>query len=328
MPVQHVVLVTYGEPPSPAFLDQLVYSWRILLGLTRTVAPIPKPVLPAVALARARLRHRVWTRESYRSPLEPITVRQAGGLAATLTSLDPSTEWRVRVAYEFRQPLLPDVLASIPTDEPVAVVPMYATDSDFTHGLSRRVVREIAHTRALPASVKVMPALDADVLGDLAATHVMESLAARPGWTGPNVALVLAAHGTLLEPSRPIDTGLRVTQQLCDAIRVQLAGEFGLIVNGWLNHTRGGRWTEPPIDRALRQVADAGFTRAVYFPYGFLADNAESQLEGRIALRGQPGIEAWHLPCLNESPWLIGAIASQVSGQARRLPRDARSLSA
>ena len=32
-----------------------------------------------------------------------------------------------------------------------------------------------------------------------------------------------------------------------------------MIVNGWLNHTRGGRWTEPPINEALRQVAEGGF---------------------------------------------------------------------
>ena len=63
-------------------------------------------------------------------------------------------------------------------------------------------------------------------------------------------------------------------------------------------------------------MADAGFTRAVYFPYGFLADNAETELEGRIALRGQPGIEARHLPCLNESASLIEALARQVSVRA------------
>ncbi|MCC7243602.1 MAG: ferrochelatase, partial [Acidobacteria bacterium] len=90
-----------------------------------------------------------------------------------------------------------------------------------------------------------------------------------------------------------------------------LAGHFGLVVNGWLNHTRGGRWTEPPIDRALAHVTDAGFSRVVYFPYGFLGDNAESQLEGRVALEGAPSLEARHLPCLNESPRLLAVLAQQ-----------------
>ena len=54
----HVVLVTYGEPPTPAFAGHLAYSWRILLGLTRTIADIPRPLLPLIALARARTRNR------------------------------------------------------------------------------------------------------------------------------------------------------------------------------------------------------------------------------------------------------------------------------
>ena len=74
---RHVVLVTYGEPPTPAFVDQLVYSWRILLGLTRTVAPIPAPLVPLIAWSRGRGRHRLWTDQRYSSPLEPITARQA-----------------------------------------------------------------------------------------------------------------------------------------------------------------------------------------------------------------------------------------------------------
>ena len=41
MSERHVVLITYGEPPTASFAAQLRYSWRILLGLTRSVAPIP-----------------------------------------------------------------------------------------------------------------------------------------------------------------------------------------------------------------------------------------------------------------------------------------------
>ena len=59
-------------------------------------------------------------------------------------------------------------------------------------------------------------------------------------------------------------------------------------------------------------VAAAGFRRAVYYPYGFLADNAESELEGRVALRARPELEAVHLPCLNAAPEYLGALAGQI----------------
>jgi protoheme ferro-lyase len=63
-------------------------------------------------------------------------------------------------------------------------------------------------------------------------------------------------------------------------------------------------------------VAGAGFRRVVYFPFGFSADNAESQLEGRVWLRTQPGLEAVHLPCLNASPELAAAQARALADGA------------
>jgi protoheme ferro-lyase len=318
MDTRHVVLITYGEPPTPGFREQLTYSWRILVGLTRTVAPIPVPLLPLIAVLRARGRTTSWRREGYASPLEPITDDQARALERVLSARDRTARWRVHVAYEFRRPLLQEVLGRLDGRETVCVAPMYAADSAFTHELSRTTLAARA-PHAGAARAGVLPAIDAERLADVSAAHVREQVRDRPEMVGPDVALVLAAHGTLLEPPKPINTGLEATQRLCDAIARRLAPEFGLIVNGWLNHTRGGRWTEPAIDLALSRVADAGFRRVVYFPYGFLADNAESQLEGVLALRTRPQLEALHLPCLNASPALAGLIADQVLEAAARM---------
>lgn len=306
LPTRHVVLVTYGEPPTASFVDQLAYSWRILLGLTRKVDAIPRPLLPVIALARARGRRRLWQQHDYGSPLEPLTEQQMRRLSELLGDDDPATRWCAHVAYEYRAPLLGDVVASLPPDEPVCVVPMYAAESAFTHALSREAV---AGKRRGP--VQVLDALAADRLADASAAHVL-TLTGADGWSGDDVALVLAAHGTVLDPPKPIDTGREATEALCAAIAARLSDRFGLIVNGWLNHTRGGRWTEPPIEEALADVQAKGYSRVVYFPYGFLADNAESELEGRLALAGVPGLAARHLPCLNDSPALMAMLARQV----------------
>jgi protoheme ferro-lyase len=311
---RHVVLVTYGEPPAAAFVDQLVYSWRILLGLTRTVAPIPAPLVPAIALARAWSRTRSWSAYQYVSPLEPITGQQRDQVAAALAAARADVDWQVHVAYEFRRPLIADVLRRLPQEDDAIVVPMYAADSAFTHALSREVARPMNAGRA--GDIHVAGALAVDALAELSAAHVLAQTA-DAGWRGGRVALVLAAHGTVLDPPAPIDTGLAATQALCDAIATRLAPHFGVIVNGWLNHTRGGRWTEPPIDAALARVAASGCARVVYYPYGFLADNAESQLEGQLALEAISAVESRHLPCLNGSPSLAALIAGQVAAVSR-----------
>ncbi len=316
MPARHVVLVTYGEPVTPAFLDQLAYSWRILLGLTRTVAPIPAPLVPVIAVSRAVARTRSWTAYDYRSPLEPLTRAQARLLADALQAAAPGHRWVVHVAYEFRRPLLAEALAAIPDADPVWVVPMYATDSAFTHALSRAAADAVRGRRG---PLVVLDAVSCDELAELSAAHVLARTDATDGsapWRGRDVALVLAAHGTLLQPPRPIDTGLEATEALCRGITDRLTPHFGLVVNGWLNHTRGGKWTDPPIDTALESVAAAGYSRVVYYPYGFLADNAESELEGRVALGARSGLAALHLPCLNESPSLLESLARQVAKAA------------
>lgn len=310
---RHVVLVTYGEPTRPSFADQLAYSWRILVGLTRKVDAIPRPLLPIIALARARGRRALWRQYDYASPLEPITEQQARGVADRLSRLAPRDRWQVHVAYEYRQPLVGDLVGSLPEDEPVWVVPLYAAESAFTHALTREA------TAGRRGPVFVLGAFAADVLAHVSAAHVLAHTSDEPGWRGNDVALVLAAHGTVLEPPKPLDTGRESTEALCSAIAARLAPHFGMVVNGWLNHTRGGRWTEPPIEEALADVVKAGYKRIVYYPYGFLADNAESQLEGRVALEGLANgagaglrVQAKQLPCFNDGTALLDLLTRQV----------------
>jgi protoheme ferro-lyase len=229
----------------------------------------------------------------------------------------------VHVAYEFRRPLLEETLAGLPADEPIAVLPLYVAESEFTHELARERLSRMATNGAAHAALhrRVVPALDAEELGALSAGHVVAELERRGVVPGPDWALVLAAHGTLLAPPRPMNTGHEATEALADAIARRLAPSFGRVERGWLNHTMGGRWTTPAADVAVRGLIADGFRKLVYFPYGFLADNAESQLEGRVLLAAQPGLErVEHLPCLNASAALAGALAGAVRSTLGRTP--------
>jgi protoheme ferro-lyase len=309
---RHVLLVTYGEPPDANFYDQLVYSWRILLGLTISVAPIPKYVLPMIALKRAYSRNRLWSQEKYQSPLEPITRNQIEDVGEALGRLAPGEDWRVQAMYEFRDPLLADVLKKLPPKEPVTIVPMYVADSAFTHEISRRTA-ELANAGGRQTPIRTLPAIDEETFADLCAKHVIAECEKR-GAGGKDWALVLAAHGTLLNPPRPMETGRLATERIAEAIAQRLEGRFGTIELAWLNHVYGGKWTEPSAEDALAGISNDGFKRLVYFPFGFMADNAESELEGRIAIRGRAWLEAYHLPCLNDSEALADALARQVIG--------------
>ncbi|MBI5836071.1 MAG: ferrochelatase [Candidatus Eisenbacteria bacterium] len=310
-----VLLLTYGEPPTPAFGDQLKYSWRILLGLTRSVAQIPKPVLPIIALKRGMARNRMWTEEKYGSPLEQITEQQAGRVRAELERLDPATSWDVRPAYEFRDPLLVDAIRAVPAGMPVDVVPMYVTCSAFTHDLSRQLLRGLPPAALGNRTVEVMPPLGEPRLAGVLVDHLLSELQRENFRPGADCALVLAAHGTLMSPPRPYETGRVATERLYGLVRDALKGHFGRIQNCWLNHVYGGEWTRPAADEALADLAKEGFKRVVYYPYGFLADNAESQLEGTQVLRTQTAMQTHHVACLNENAALAKLVARQVAGR-------------
>src|SRR5205085_11488246 len=113
------------------------------------------------------------------------------------------------------------------------------------------------------------------------------------------------------EQPKPYETGRIATGALAAAIERRVGARFGYVTMGWLNHIYGGRWTEPPADQALKHIAEAGFENVVYYPFGFLADNAESLLEGRVAPRTQPGLAHVHIRCLNGDPALALAFAEQ-----------------
>jgi ferrochelatase len=307
--VSDVILLTYGEPPRAELRSQFEYSRRILDGLTRLVAPIPRWLVPALAARRALLRTVTWRTERYGSPIEALTREQAQGLSEALAARAPHRAWRVHVAYEFRDPSLEDMLARM--GEGALVVPMYLAESEFTHDLARR---KLAARNGDGRGARVLPALGADALARLSADWIESELARRGIAGGPDWALVLAAHGTLVDPPRPMNTGREATEAVALRIADRLAGRFGAITPAWLNHAMGGTWTSPAADVALRELADRGFRRIVYFPYGFVADNAESQLEGRVLLRAERRFEeVVHLPCLNAAPAYMGALADAIA---------------
>jgi ferrochelatase len=281
---KHVVVVTYGEPSKPGFGDQLAYSWQLRKGVARSTAHIKARLLPLIALSRALERNSMWRKHDYTSPLEANTMAQAAQLRTALARRSQE-QWKIHVAYEFRKPYLISALKRLPRREMVIVVPMYAADSGFTHNLSRQSTEYLDKRR--PAPIVVLKPLDVEQLASISANHVLHMLSAG---TEPalRTALVLAARGSQMRPARGIETGRATLERLHQGIARRLAGSFGMVANGWMNYGRADRWTAPPIEDTLRRVSEAGFQDVVYYPYGFLADNAESQLHGQLVVEKDP----------------------------------------
>jgi len=151
-------------------------------------------------------------------------------------------------------------------------------------------------------------------LAEVLAEHVLASTRQAEISDLRRWAILLAAHGTVVDAMPGVDSGLLQFGRVLHRIKALLRPHAGLVRVGWLNHTRGGRWTSPAVADALKLVRERGYERVVYFPWGFTTDNAETALEGRIALADMsPPLEKVHyVTCLNTSPAFVALLADRV----------------
>ncbi len=314
----HVVLVSYGEPPQARLIDQYLYSYRILTKLTARVAPIPKFLFPIIGAYRAFGRKRTWLEQDYSSPLEEITQAQVSALKAALK--DRGIDANVHAAYEFRNPRMETVLQNLVASpgNRVFVIPMYAFDSDFTSGFIPEFLAEITpDNNASHAEVLSCDALATQSVHVLV-KHLLEHLE-QQGWKEENcleAGLILSSHGTIVQPPPGIkNTGLHAVIRLYCLFLRELHDKFKAVTIAWLNHERGGKWTQPDMERTLARMERKGIKKVAYFPFGFFADNAETELEGRMFYTEHPGLEVVHVPCINSDPRFLAVLAEAVASQ-------------
>jgi protoheme ferro-lyase len=323
MPVG-VILATYGEPQVNSFAQQWMYSYRILKGLTRKIAKIPAPLLPIIATARARGRVKLWRDNAFASPLEKLHRETVSAVRHELSRRGHEGAVVVIPAYEFRRPSLTDAIAQLDQAgcEQAIVVPMYIAEGDFTHGMTQFAID--AAFAALPkwrGNVRIASltgsAAGVRALGTTLAEWFFESLRVRGHKTlGEDWAVLLAAHGTVVNPPQGVDNGLAHFTDVLKHVQSAIEPRVGAVSVGWLNHTRGGVWTNPAAAAALADLRSRGFRKLVYFPWGFTTDNAETMLEGRIALRdmADPFEHVEYLECMNSYPGFVGLLADCVEG--------------
>lgn len=318
----NVVLVTYGEPPDAAFWPYYRYALRILRRLTLRVAAIPRPLLPLIAAYRTYTRTAEWRALNYSSQLESITREQAAELESLLRR--EHVDARVHAAYEFREPSLEGLLMRLAEQRnvPTVIVPMYTMDSDFTT-LSVEEILDSRNEELRGLSPTMVSCNEmAKRIAESVAEHVLET-AIEKGWRQETLAesgLIMSAHGTLPHPPTTIrDNGLLGMIAHYLDIRRRLAPTFKTVSVAWLNHVRGGRWTEPSLPRVLERMHEKGIRRLVYFPFGFLADNAETELEGRSLYETYQDFTVLQIPCMNTHPKLMRILANLVTEAVDRL---------
>jgi ferrochelatase len=325
-PLSAVLLVQLGTPDDPERAPVRRYL-REFLSDPRVVE-IPRlawwPILHGIVL-RTRPRkssakyQAIWT--SFGSPLLVHTKRQAVLLRGALG--ERGLDVAVTHAMRYGNPPLVGALRELRERNlgRLLVVPLYPQYSGpTTASVFDAIAAELRRWRNLP-ELRIVRGFHRD-------PGYISALAAqvRGHWErhGRGQKLVMSFHGV---PRRSLDRGDPYHCE-CLATSRLLAAELGLAQEDWMTsfQSRFGRarWLEPYTQPTLVELARGGTRQVDVVCPGFVGDCLETleeiSIEARAAFLGAGGTQFSYIPCLNESPAWIAALADLAERQLSGWP--------
>lgn len=310
-----VLLVNLGTPEAPTPAATRRYLAEFLAD--PRVVEIPRlvwlPLLHGVIL-RTRPRRSaakyagIWMPEG--SPLAVWTERQAKAFEATMDQRGHAV--LVAHAMRYGEPAVPRQLDQLVQGGAtrVLVLPLYPQYSAATTGSSfDKVMQWAGMTRRVPA-LRFVDAFhdDPGYIGALAADL-------QDHWraNGRAERLLLSFHGM---PARTLELGDPYFCQCQKTARLlveRLQLDPGQVQVTFQSRFGKARWLEPYTEPTLQQLAAAGVKSVDVMCPGFVADCLETleeiSIEAREAFLAAGGQDFRYVPCLNDAPRWISALA-------------------
>lgn len=325
-----VVVVTYGEVEKLTLRNLWPSSRRILKVITSQIVEVPRFLVNLIADYRSLKHFFNWRFSGYRSSLNRINRAQADRLADCLARSGDSLLEEVQVdvvdAYYFVPPYFEEMLESLRRDyDGIVVLPMIPVESAFSCGVACYMVAN-TYGGERYSHVRLMNRFWSDSeLHSIYLDHLFSRLSPEMlDRKGGKAVLVLVIHGTLVRDRAgnppKVFTGLDETGEFFSMVRRRILDDprnlFDDVRQGCMNHTAGGEWTADTVEKALEAFRQQGAGRVVMFPYGFFADNSESEYEARKRLEEAGFPRTQYIPCVNDSEpfarWLSGKVLQEL----------------
>jgi protoporphyrin/coproporphyrin ferrochelatase len=293
-----ILLVNLGTPAAPT--PEAVRRYLAEFLSDPRVVELPRllwlPILHGVVLrtrpAKSAEKYRlVWTDEG--SPLAVHTARQT-------KLLSQRTGAQVEYAMRYGGPSIASALEKM--QEPFVVVPLYPQYSNSTTASVLDLVpKAVAAVRDFHDHPAYIDALAAGV-----AKHWVEN--------GRGEKLVMSFHGL---PQRAVDRGdpyEKQCRQTAALLARTLAMKDGECLVTFQSRFGAAKWLQPYTQPALVELARSGTGRVDVVCPGFVSDCLETLEEigitAKAAFMAAGGNEFHLIPCLNESPEWIAALAA------------------
>ena len=246
----------------------------------------------------------IWTSEG--SPLAVHTRRQAD-LLKKVVSVNETT---VGYAMRYGEPAIAEGLKNLSNCSQIVVLPLYPQYSRST----AESIRDVLPRGAGPELKMIESFHDHPAYIAALAAGVQRHWAAH----GKGEKLVMSFHGL---PQRAVDRGDPYQAQ-CLVTAKMLAGTLRIAPADYLitfqSRFGAAAWLQPYTEPTLVGLAKQGVKRVDVLCPGFVSDCLETleeiAIEVRDAFLGAGGKEFHALPCLNESPEWVEAMARIAGG--------------
>lgn len=299
-----VLLVNLGTPAAPTpqavrrYLAEFLSDPRVVELPRWLWLPLLHGVILSVRPARSAKKYAsIWTPEG--SPLAVHTAKQAHLLAA-------ASGLAVEYAMRYGDPAIAGGLARLRTAgaRRIVVLPLYP---QYARSTTQSVRDAIGPEVAMIEEFHAHPAYIAALAGSVH-RHWAER--------GRGELLVMSFHGL---PRRSVARGDPYEKQCGETAR-RLAAALGLNESQWKlafqSRFGAAEWLQPYTQPMLVELARGGLKRVDVVCPGFVADCLETLeeigIEARHAFLAAGGEEFHALPCLNEAPLWIEALAEIV----------------
>jgi ferrochelatase len=318
-----VLLINLGTPdaPTPAAVRRYLAEFLSDPRVVEIPAALWRPLLHGIILrlrpAQSAARYqRIWTPEG--SPLLVHSQRQKtlllGYLGARLKALGlPSDHCLVELGMRYGRPSLAEALGRLREAhcERILVLPLYPQYAASTTASALDALFAVASRQRRIPALRVVDAYHDDPGYIGALTQSINEY-----WTrnGRPDRLVLSFHGV---PRRSLDLGDPYHCHCLKTARL-LVTELGLAPQQYAItfQSRFGRarWLEPYTAATLEALAKQGVRRVDVACPGFVSDCLETLeeigIEAKAAFLRAGGKEFHAIPCLNERPGWIAALAA------------------
>jgi ferrochelatase len=314
-----VMLCGYGEVEDNDDLTE--YNRKSIDLLVSKSIKFPDRVVPFMSRRLAKRARAEYERANdFISPHNAIFERQRAGIAEALHETY-GDRVETFTAFNFCEGYLPDDVLPVIREsgfERMVIYPFLVVDSVYTGGLSlEQVNKSLGDDGAWLREVRYLPSFyERAAYHERLAEHLRDGVRPlRERYASPQIGVVLLNHGCPYK-AKGFETGIRESRALYYRVRDRLVHEYPNISVGWMNHPTPGRWTQPDMVQAARNLITTGARAIVYMPIGFVTDNHETILDVGYAmeeLAGEhPSVETMRLPSLNDDPALLKMAAGWI----------------